>query len=76
MLPSGNDASLAIAVWGGKVLLGEEHGKKKKIYYQKFICQMNKKAREIGMHKTTYANSHGLVNFANKSCAYDLALLC
>lgn len=37
---------------------------------------MNKKAREIGMHKTTYANSHGLVNFANKSCAYDLALLC
>ena len=22
MLPSGNDASLAIAVWGGKVLIG------------------------------------------------------
>ena len=38
MLPSGNDASLAIAVWGGKALLGEEKGRKKKIYYQKFIC--------------------------------------
>lgn len=76
MLPSGNDASLAIAVWGGKVLFNEEYGRKKKIYYQKFISEMNKKARELGMQKTTYANSHGLVNFANKSCAFDLAILC
>ena len=75
MLPSGNDASLAIAVWGGKLLTEESHGRKKKLYYQKFISEMNKKAREIGMEKTTYANSHGLVNFANKSCAFDLALL-
>ncbi len=37
---------------------------------------MNKKARFIGMSKTNYANSHGLANNLNKSCAYDLALLC
>ena len=37
---------------------------------------MNNKARNLGMQKTTYANSHGLVNSANKSCAYDLAILC
>lgn len=28
------------------------------------------------MHKTTYANSHGLCNPENKSCAFDLAILC
>jgi len=37
---------------------------------------MNKKARLLGMGKTNYANSHGLANSMNKSCAYDLVLLC
>jgi len=37
---------------------------------------MNKKARELGMMKTTYANSHGLTNNLNKSCAFDLCILC
>ena len=37
---------------------------------------MNNKAAELGMEKTHYANSHGLMNVDNKSCAFDLALLC
>lgn len=37
---------------------------------------MNKKARCLGMTKTTYANSHGLANNLNKSCAFDLCILC
>ncbi len=37
---------------------------------------MNKKARSLGMTKTTYANSHGLSNNLNKSCAFDLCILC
>lgn len=37
---------------------------------------MNVRAKEIGMTKTNYANSHGLMNPNNKSCAYDIALLC
>ena len=37
---------------------------------------MNNKAKQLGLQKTTYANSHGLVNPANKSCCYDLAVLC
>jgi D-alanyl-D-alanine carboxypeptidase len=37
---------------------------------------MNTKAKEIGMNKTNYANSHGLMNQNNKSCAYDIAILC
>jgi D-alanyl-D-alanine carboxypeptidase len=28
------------------------------------------------MEKTHYANSHGLSNCENKSCVFDLALLC
>lgn len=44
--------------------------------YNRFICQMNSKAKELKMLKTTYANSHGLMNPNNKSCAYDVALLC
>ena len=86
MLPSGNDASLAMAVWGGRVLT--ENGdtstidaetslmKKKKIFYDRFLEEMNKKAAELTMEKTHYANSHGLMNVDNKSCAFDLALLC
>ncbi len=37
---------------------------------------MNNKVKILGLQKTTYANSHGLVNSLNKSCAYDLAVLC
>ena len=76
MLPSGNDASIAIAVWGGRILLDNREENRKKLCYQKFIDAMNKKAKSLGMLKTNYANSHGLVNFMNKSCAYDLAILC
>ena len=36
---------------------------------------MNKKARELEMSKTTYANSHGLINTMNRSCAHDIAHL-
>ena len=37
---------------------------------------MNKTAERIGMVKTNYANSHGLVNSENRSCAFDIAVLC
>ena len=37
---------------------------------------MNAAAKRIGLLKTCYANSHGLVNSSNRSCAYDLAILC
>ena len=36
---------------------------------------MNIKARALQMTKTTYANSHGLVNTLNRSCAHDIAHL-
>lgn len=36
---------------------------------------MNIKAQELGMTKTNYANSHGLINLLNRSCAHDIAVL-
>ncbi len=37
---------------------------------------MNRKAHQLKLKKTFYANSHGLSNSDNKSCAYDMAILC
>lgn len=36
---------------------------------------MNRKSKSLQMTKTTYANSHGLMNQVNKSCAHDMAVL-
>ena len=36
---------------------------------------MNKKAMEIGMTRTVFANSHGLANSLNKSCASDVVVM-
>ena len=85
MLPSGNDASLAIAVWGGRVLLKKErqkdpevdaHKLRKRECYDRFLAEMNGKAFELGMEKTKYCNSHGLSNVENRSCCLDIAILC
>lgn len=64
MLRSGNDAALMIAKYvGGEV--------------ETFVEQMNTKAQEIGMTKTTFTNPSGLDNddTGNYSTAYDMALL-
>ena len=63
MMRSGNDAAVVIANYIG----GNE---------EKFVDLMNAKAREIGMHNTTFKNSHGLdEKTKNYSTAYDMALL-
>lgn len=36
---------------------------------------MNTLATTLGMTKTNYANSHGLINLLNRSCAHDVAVL-
>lgn len=63
MLRSGNDAAVVIA---NHVCKNEEE----------FVKLMNKKAKEIGMKNTTFANPHGLDEVTqNYSTAYDMALL-
>jgi D-alanyl-D-alanine carboxypeptidase (penicillin-binding protein 5/6) len=62
MIPSGNDAAIAIAEHiGGSV--------------EKFAQIMNQKAKEIGAMNTNYITPHGLDREGQYSTAYDLALI-
>ena len=62
MLPSGNDAAIAIAEHVGGSVDG-------------FAALMNKKAKELGMTGTHYVNPHGLHHTDHYTTARDMALL-
>jgi D-alanyl-D-alanine carboxypeptidase len=62
MLPSGNDAALAIARYGA----GNETA---------FVKQMNTLTRRLGLSGTTFTDPHGLGSPQHRSTAYDLAML-
>lgn len=62
MLPSGNDAALAIA----RHIAGSEKA---------FVARMNGKAAELGMSDTHFANPHGMDDPNHYSSPYDMALL-
>ncbi len=62
MLPSGNDAALAIAEHIGGTTPA-------------FIDMMNARAVELGLVDTHFANPHGLDSAGHYSSAYDLAVL-
>lgn len=62
MLPSGNDAAVAVAEHiSGSV--------------GRFVALMNQRARQLGMTQTRFANPHGLTHPGHLTTAYDLALL-
>src|SRR5438270_2989232 len=62
MLPSGNDAAIALA----QRVAGTQ---------QRFIAMMNAKARAMGLSCTHFTTESGIVDKGNYSCASDLALL-
>lgn len=62
MLPSGNDAGLAI----GRALAGSDAA---------FVQQMNGLSRRLGLADTSWANPHGLGGASHYTSAYDLAIL-
>ena len=62
LLESGNDAAVAIAV----AISGSS---------EKFVELMNKRAAEIGLENTHFANPHGLSDPEHYTTARDLALL-
>ncbi len=81
MLPSGNDASVALAEHFGKHLAkannrdtsgnnGKDAGP-----YDYFIAAMNEKAKTLGMESTHFENPHGLPGATHKTTARDLAKL-
>ncbi len=71
MLPSGNDASVAIAEHFGEQLLPDSEGSS----YDRFITAMNAQATELGMVDTGYRNPHGLTAEGHVTTASDLAKL-
>lgn len=62
MLPSGNDAAVAIA----KYEAGSEAA---------FVKQMNTLVRRLGLTGTTFTDPHGLGSPRHRSTAYDLAMM-
>lgn len=62
MLPSGNDAAVAIA----EHISGSE---------RQFVALMNERARKLGMTGSRFQNPHGLTAPGHQSTALDLALL-
>ena len=62
MLPSGNDAALAIA----EHIAGSTDA---------FVALMNQRAGELGLINTHFTNPHGLDGAAHYSSAFDLAVL-
>ncbi len=63
MVPSGNDAALALAEYVGG---GNWH---------KFVDMMNEKAEELGCQDTHFANPHGLHDANHYTTARDMALI-
>jgi D-alanyl-D-alanine carboxypeptidase len=72
LLPSGNDAAMAIARYIGNKL-GEPADEKDPI--KRFVNLMNQEANRLGLHDTHYANPHGLDDAYHTSSAYDLATI-
>ncbi len=76
MLPSGNDASVALADHFGKRLADKAGGNGDEISaFDGFIQAMNRKAKELGMDSTQFNNPHGLPSAGHQTTAHDLAKL-
>ncbi len=74
MLPSGNDASYAIAVAGGRAL-AENPELDRKTAYRLFIDEMNAQARLLGMTGTHFANPDGIDEEGHYTTIHDLVTL-
>lgn len=75
MLPSGNDAAVALAEFLGPRFIPENDSPEANRPVARFVAQMNRTAREIGMKQTRYANPHGLPDNDHLSTAADQVLL-
>jgi D-alanyl-D-alanine carboxypeptidase (penicillin-binding protein 5/6) len=78
LLPSGNDASVALAEhFGGRFasLERSQNGSDADDPLTRFISQMNRAANSLGMTRTNYRNTHGLTAPDHRSTAADLIKL-
>ncbi len=75
MLPSGNDASVALAEHFGRKFAQSDQSLDDGHSFDLFIKQMNVTAQKLNMQQTHFVNPHGLTDKAHLSTANDLALL-
>ncbi|MEM9354364.1 MAG: serine hydrolase, partial [Planctomycetota bacterium] len=71
LLPSGNDASVALGEHFGPRLAPNAEGDA----YAQFISAMNAKAKELGMDSSGFKNTSGLTAEGHLASAADLAVL-
>jgi D-alanyl-D-alanine carboxypeptidase (penicillin-binding protein 5/6) len=77
MLPSGNDASVALAEHFGKRFQAAEGDSPMRASdpLWRFVAEMNRTASRLGMSETYYENTHGLTADGHLSTASDLLKL-
>jgi hypothetical protein len=73
LLPSGNDAAMAIARHIGSVESGPNPEQKDPV--RRFADMMNARAAQLGLVDSHFVNPHGLDTEGHYSSAYDLASL-
>lgn len=75
LLPSGNDASVALAEhFGGRVSPPAESPKESDPL-ARFVAEMNRVAAELGLHESRFANPHGLPAADHHASTRDLATI-
>jgi len=80
LLPSGNDASVALAEHFGDRFVASQDSVVSQDgsatnALDRFVAEMNRTAAELGMEQTTYRNPHGLTAKGHLSTARDLLRL-
>jgi D-alanyl-D-alanine carboxypeptidase (penicillin-binding protein 5/6) len=75
LLPSGNDAATAFAEFAGPRFAPEGDLPEQMRPQARFVAEMNRTAKELGLTQTRYANPHGLPDNAHLSTACDQVLL-
>lgn len=74
LLPSGNDASVALAEhFGGRFAVQDNETSDDA--YSRFVAEMNRTAARLAMSQTNYRNPHGLTAPEHHSSAADLLKL-
>lgn len=71
MIPSGNDAAMALA----RTVGWREGDETPEQSVQRFVDMMNQTARDMGLRDTHFRNSHGLDQENHYSTAYDVAIM-
>lgn len=76
LLPSGNDASVALAEhFGPRLRQSDDDHKASSDPLDLFVAEMNRAAATLKMTRTSYRNPHGLDTPEHVSCAQDLIKL-